>query len=215
MGLTDGAGREGIPEEIEDELTKIEEQAYSLRKLLGLYGYEVSEAPVYDALEQIRDAIEGENEKASTKGRPAPSRFETGYGSAAKITETELIIIPDSGKIRHYPLIGIHTIHERGLPGGESTVHVTMKASGDGPGLTFKDPDTATEFTNALLHATNTYLGTTAAPTSEGRWAIFANDEEGYASQVSSWMQREEAEAAITSLRENGESQVFVAQQEQ
>ena len=81
MGLTDGADREGIPEEIEDELTRIEEQAYSLRKLLGLYGYEVSEAPIYTVLEKIRDDVEANTDDANTNLRPAPRRFETGYGS--------------------------------------------------------------------------------------------------------------------------------------
>lgn len=58
MGMTDGLAREAIPEEIEDHLGKIEEQATSLSGLFEGYGLQTSEAPIYIALDEIRDAIQ-------------------------------------------------------------------------------------------------------------------------------------------------------------
>lgn len=80
--------------------------------------------------------------------------FDTGYGSTACIRSTELVIVPCYDAPKRYPLASITGIRESGLPGGQSVVVITMRGEGEGPGLTFADPDTATGFTDALLAAT-------------------------------------------------------------
>lgn len=68
MGLTESETREGIPEEVEETLTSIEEKAYGLRKLLDEYGHHTSEEPLYSALEEIRQAIQIESGKSGVEG---------------------------------------------------------------------------------------------------------------------------------------------------
>lgn len=155
MGLTDYGGREGIPEEIEDELTKIEERAYSLARALGLYGFDVSESPIYTALDDIRDDIV-EQVRVEVSTDPAHrSYFETGYGSAARITREELIVLPSSGTPSHYALEAITDIHQTPLPAGQTAVMIAIGDGEESPGLTFSDADNATAFTTALLEARN------------------------------------------------------------
>ncbi len=45
------------------------------------------------------------------------------------------------------------------------------------------------------------------------RWAVFESPEPGFQQQISRWMEREEAEDALTSLLEDGETCVFLAPQ--
>lgn len=73
----------------------------------------------------------------------------------AHVTTTELVISPESGRPRRYPLIAVSEVRESGLPGGQSVVAITLRGRSEGPGLTFADPETATAFTNAVLRATD------------------------------------------------------------
>lgn len=152
MGLTDGVAREGIPEEIEDELTRVEEQAYSLAKMLRLYGLEVSEAPVYTAMDEIRDAIVEQAQEEVSTDPLNRSYFETGYGSATRITREELMILPYSGSPQHYPLEAITDVHRRPLPAGQTAVMVVTRDGETSPGLTFSEADNAAAFTTALIN---------------------------------------------------------------
>lgn len=158
MGLTDGEGREAVPEEIEDELTKIEEQAYSLHKVLRLYGFNVSEAPVYTALDEISDGIVEQAEAEKNTGPPSRSYFETGYGSSARITETQLIVLPSSGTPSHYELAAITDVHRTLLPAGQTAVMMVIRDGESSPGLTFSDADHAHAFTDALRQASDEAL---------------------------------------------------------
>lgn len=153
MGLTDGVAREGIPEEIEDELTRVEEQAYSLAKMLRLYGLEVSEAPVYTAMDEIRDAIVAQAQEEVSTDPLNRSYFETGYGSAARITQAELVIIPSAGSPSRYPLDAITDLHRTPLPAGQTAVMIVIRDGESAPGLTFSDAYNAAAFTTALREA--------------------------------------------------------------
>lgn len=158
MGLMDAEGREGIPEEIEDELTRIEEQAYSLRKVLRLYGFGVSEAPIYTALDEIRDGIVEQAEAEKNTGPPSRSYFETGYGSSARMTKTQLIVLPSSGTPSHYELAAITDVHRTLLPAGQTAVMMVIRDGESSPGLTFSDADNAHAFTDALRQASDEAL---------------------------------------------------------
>lgn len=153
MGLTDAMAREGIPEEVEDELTGIEEKAYSLKKVLRLYGFSVSEAPIYTALDDIRDDIVEQARAEASIDPPDRSYFETGYGSAARITRTELVIIPSAGSPSHYPLDAITDVHRTPLPAGQTAVMIVIRDGESDPGLTFSEEDNAAAFTTALREA--------------------------------------------------------------
>lgn len=153
MGLTDGLAREGIPEEVEDELTSIKEKAYSLNKVLRLYGFAVSEAPVYTALEEIRDGVAEQARTEVSTDPPDRSYFETGYGSAARITRTELIIIPSARSPSHYPLDAITDVHRTPLPAGQTAVMIVIRDGESAPGLTFSEEYNAAAFTTALREA--------------------------------------------------------------
>lgn len=45
-------------------------------------------------------------------------------------------------------------------------------------------------------------------------WALFSNEEQGYSTRISAWMDRQEAEDALTGLHENGEPWVYLVSKE-
>lgn len=62
MGM-DGMAREGIPEEIEAQIEKVEREASKLTELFGKHGYEASESPIYVACDEVRDDLEADSEE--------------------------------------------------------------------------------------------------------------------------------------------------------
>ena len=90
--------------------------------------------------------------------------FDTGYGTRARIANTHLVISGSttssaSQKVyAEYPLAQITCIRETGLPAGQSAVTVVLRGHEHNPGLTFRVPQVATDFANALLDATEEAL---------------------------------------------------------
>ena len=68
MGMKDGMAREGIPVDIEEQISRVEQEATKLCGLFDEYGYSASEAPIYVALDEIRDDLEAESNEEDCDG---------------------------------------------------------------------------------------------------------------------------------------------------
>lgn len=89
-------------------------------------------------------------------GRNFTRDFDTGYQTVVRITVSHLVVLagtdgcPEYPSKAEYPLPGIVSVRETGLPGGQSAVAIALRDRDHNPGLTFKNSTTATAFTDAL-----------------------------------------------------------------